>query len=83
MRGNLTRSTIGAAFDIMGKGVANPVATFLCVVQMLEWLGEKDAADHLTTAVEKVLAEGPRTRDLAGKAGTKEVTDAVVAALKK
>src|ERR1700742_3129484 len=37
----------GSAFDITGKGVANPVATFWTAAEMLKWLGEKNAADVL------------------------------------
>jgi len=68
----------GSAFDIMGKGLANPIGTFWSCVMMLEHLGEADAAARLMTAIEQVTAE-PRlhTRDLGGKATTAEVTDAV------
>ncbi|OCF30791.1 tartrate dehydrogenase [Kwoniella heveanensis BCC8398] len=69
----------GSAFDITGKGIANPVATFWTASEMLEWLGEKEAADQLMAAVEAVCVDGVKTRDLGGSANTKEVTDAVVA----
>ncbi|GAA5840858.1 hypothetical protein JCM9279_001241 [Rhodotorula babjevae] len=69
----------GSAFDITGKGIANPVATFWTASEMLEWLGEKDAADALMHAVEEVCKKGIKTRDLGGSAKTKEVTAAVVA----
>jgi tartrate dehydrogenase/decarboxylase / D-malate dehydrogenase len=71
----------GSAFDITGKGIANPVATFWTGVQMLEHLGEKEAAARLMTAVEKVCAAGVLTPDVGGKATTKEVTDAVIEAI--
>lgn len=69
----------GSAFDITGKGIANPVASFWTAVQMLEHLGEKDGAARLMRAVEKVTAAGILTPDVGGKNTTKDVTDAVVA----
>lgn len=73
----------GSAFDITGKGVANPVATFWTAAEMLAWLGEKDAADKLMEVVESVTGKGIVTADLGGKATTKEVTAAVVAEIKE
>jgi tartrate dehydrogenase/decarboxylase/D-malate dehydrogenase len=70
----------GSAFDIMGKGVANPVGTFWTVVMMLEHLGEKVAAQRLMQAIEHVTAnEKLHTRDLGGTAMTADVTAAVCA----
>jgi tartrate dehydrogenase/decarboxylase/D-malate dehydrogenase len=70
----------GSAFDIMGKGVANPVGTFWTCVLMLEHLGEMEAARRLMQAIERVTAnEKLHTRDLGGTAMTAEVTDAVCA----
>lgn len=69
----------GSAFDITGKGIANPAATFWSAAEMLAWLGEKDAADQLMKSVERVCASGVMTGDLGGTATTKEVTAAVVA----
>ena len=68
----------GSAFDIMGKGLANPIGTFWSVVMMLEHLGEQAAADRLMHAIESVTAN-PRlhTRDLGGLATTAQVTAAV------
>lgn len=71
----------GSAFDITGKGVANPVATFWTASEMLIWLGEEEAAKKLMESVEAVTERGIRTRDLGGSAGTKEVTEAVCAEL--
>lgn len=68
----------GSAFDITGKGVANPVATFWTAAEMLAWLGEKEAADSLMEVVERVTGRGIVTADLGGKATTKEVTAAVI-----
>ena len=72
----------GSAFDITGKGIANPVASFWTGVMMLEHLGEKPAADLLMRAVEQVCAAGIMTPDLGGKATTAEVTRAVCEAVR-
>jgi tartrate dehydrogenase/decarboxylase/D-malate dehydrogenase len=71
----------GSAFDLVGKGVANPIGAFWTAVLMLEHLDEPDAAARLMRAIEDVTARGPRTRDLGGEAGTAEVTRAVCEAL--
>ncbi|MBX3671484.1 MAG: tartrate dehydrogenase [Burkholderiales bacterium] len=72
----------GSAFDITGKGVANPVATFWTVAMMLEHLGEKPAAGAIMAAIERVCREGRSLpRDIGGTARTTEVTDAVITAL--
>lgn len=68
----------GSAFDITGKGVANPVATFWTAAEMLAWLGEETAAQVLMGCVERVCERGILTADLGGTAGTAEVTVAVV-----
>jgi tartrate dehydrogenase/decarboxylase/D-malate dehydrogenase len=68
----------GSAFDITGKGIANPIATFWTGAMMLEHLGEKKAADVLMRAVEQTTAEKSlHTPDLGGKATTAQVTKAV------
>src|ERR1700736_2991778 len=73
----------GSAFDITGKGIANPVATFWTAAMMLEHLGEKPATDRLMKAVERVTAnKSLHTPDLGGKATTRQVTDAVCDALR-
>jgi tartrate dehydrogenase/decarboxylase/D-malate dehydrogenase len=73
----------GSAFDITGKGVANPVATFWTAAMMLEHLNEKPAAERLMRAVETVTADPAlHTPDLGGKATTRMVTDAVIAAIR-
>jgi tartrate dehydrogenase/decarboxylase/D-malate dehydrogenase len=71
----------GSAFDITGKGVANPIATFWTGVLMLEHLGESAAAQRLMKAIETVTAAGVHTPDLGGKAKTADVTRAVKEAL--
>ncbi|KAJ9646427.1 hypothetical protein H2199_002476 [Coniosporium tulheliwenetii] len=67
----------GSAFDITGMGIANPVATFWTAAEMLGWLGEEEAGRKLLDCVENVCEKGVLTRDLGGKATTKEVTEAV------
>ena len=71
----------GSAFDIVGKGVANPVGAFWTGAMMLDHLGEKAAAARLMTAIEKITENGPRTPDLGGQAGSADVTKALLAAL--
>ena len=72
----------GSAFDITGKGIANPVATFWTASLMLEHLGESAAAAALMRAVEQVCGEGIVTPDLGGRATTAEVTRAVCEAIR-
>lgn len=72
----------GSAFDITGKGIANPVATFWTACQMLDHLGEADASARLMKAVEEVCAAGITTPDVGGSATTAEVTDAVIDAIR-
>ena len=70
----------GSAPDIAGKGVANPLATFLSAVMMIEHLGLREAAETLQAVVAGVLREGTvRTPDLGGKNTTEQVTRAVIA----
>jgi len=69
----------GSAFDITGKGIANPIATFWTAVQMLEHLGERDAAALIMQGIEYVCAQGILTPDVGGTANTAEVTKAVIA----
>jgi 3-isopropylmalate dehydrogenase len=76
----------GTAPDIAGKGLANPLATILSAAMMLRYsLKQEKAADRVEAAVRKVLGGGYRTADIltAGtrKVGTKEMGDAVLAAL--
>lgn len=67
----------GSAWDIAGQGVANPVGTFWTCAEMVRWLGQGEAADMLMDAVETVLEQGVKTRDLGGQAGTEQVTTQV------
>ncbi|MCF1479142.1 tartrate dehydrogenase [Agrobacterium vitis] len=71
----------GSAFDITGKGIANPIATFWTAAQMLEHLGERDAAARLMSAVERVTEAGILTPDVGGTANTRQVTEAVCNAI--
>jgi tartrate dehydrogenase/decarboxylase/D-malate dehydrogenase len=71
----------GSAFDITGKGIANPIATFWTGSMMLEHLGEARAAARLMAAIEKVTRKRVFTPDLGGRATTRQVTDAVLESL--
>jgi tartrate dehydrogenase/decarboxylase/D-malate dehydrogenase len=72
----------GSAFDITGKGIANPIATFWTGAMMLEHLGEKTAAARLMKAVDEVTANKEfHTPDLGGSATTRRVTEAVCRAI--
>ncbi|HTM60041.1 MAG TPA: tartrate dehydrogenase [Burkholderiales bacterium] len=71
----------GSAFDITGKGVANPIATFWTAAMMLEHLGETRAGARLMKAIETVTAKKVFTPDLGGSARTRDVTAAVINAL--
>jgi tartrate dehydrogenase/decarboxylase/D-malate dehydrogenase len=72
----------GSAFDIMGKGLANPVGTFWSVVMLLEHIGEPEAAKRAMKAIESVTAvPALHTRDLGGTATTEQVTQAACKAL--
>ena len=69
----------GSAPDIMGKGIANPIATIRSVGLMLEFLGEGEAAARIYKAVDGNLEEGRLlTPDMGGKAGTDEVVEDVL-----
>ncbi len=67
----------GSAFDITGKGIANPIATFWTAAMMLEHLGEAKAARQLMKVIEAVTAAKIHTPDLGGTATTADVTRAV------
>jgi len=68
----------GSAPDIAGRGIANPIAMVLTSRMMLEWLGEKEAASALESAVVETLREGKHlTPDLGGHARTQETAEAI------
>jgi tartrate dehydrogenase/decarboxylase/D-malate dehydrogenase len=73
----------GSAFDITGKGIANPIGTFWTACLMLDHLGEKGASARLMRAIERVTADPSlHTPDLGGSATTRQVTDAVIASIR-
>ncbi|MCU0803898.1 MAG: tartrate dehydrogenase [Burkholderiales bacterium] len=72
----------GSAFDIVGKGIANPIGTFWSGAMMLEHLGESAAAARLLAAIERTTASADMTPDLGGKGTTASVTRAVCDALR-
>ena len=67
----------GSAPDIYGKNIANPIAMIWSGALMLDFLGCREAHDAIVSAIEMVLAHGPRTRDLGGSASTTEVGEAI------
>jgi len=69
----------GSAPDIYGQNIANPIAMIWSGALMLDFLGCKPAHDAIVAAIEQVLAQGPRTRDLGGTASTTEVGEATAA----
>ena len=69
----------GSAPDIFGRNIANPVAMIWSAALMLQFLGEGAAHDAILKAIEQVLAQGPRTPDLGGKASTTEMGQAIAA----
>ena len=71
----------GSAPDIYGKGIANPIGQIWSGAMMLEHLGHPDAAAAVMRAIERVLAEGPRTPDMGGRATTADVGKAVASAI--
>jgi tartrate dehydrogenase/decarboxylase/D-malate dehydrogenase len=72
----------GSAPDIAGKGIANPIAAIWAGAMMLEHLGARGAHDSILSAIERVIgSETVKTPDLGGRAGTADMTRAVVAAL--
>jgi len=74
----------GTAPDIAGKGLANPTALLMSSILMLNHLGEDSTAARIEKALVRVYKEGKHvTKDVGGKAGTQEFTDAVIAALPK
>jgi isocitrate dehydrogenase (NAD+) len=74
----------GSAPDIAGKGLANPTAVMLSAEMMLRYLQEQEAANRLGKAVRAIYAKGEKlTRDVGGKCGTAEFTDAVVREIQK
>lgn len=71
----------GSAPDIYGRNIANPIGQIWSGAMMLEHLGHQEAANAVVRAIETVLAEGPRTRDIGGTASTQEVGRAIAESL--
>ncbi|MBI3143668.1 MAG: tartrate dehydrogenase [Pseudogulbenkiania sp.] len=71
----------GSAPDIAGKGIANPIGQIWAGSMMLEHLGYPEAATAVMSAIETVLAEGPHTPDMGGKATTVDVGKAVASVI--
>uniref|UniRef100_A0A7J3ZKJ5 Isocitrate/isopropylmalate dehydrogenase family protein n=1 Tax=Fervidicoccus fontis TaxID=683846 RepID=A0A7J3ZKJ5_9CREN len=67
----------GAAWDIAGKGIANPTAMILSVAMMLDWLGYSSASKAVWASVESVLSSNVKTPDLGGSASTSEFAERV------
>jgi isocitrate dehydrogenase (NAD+) len=81
-RGAVFESVHGSAPDIAGQGIANPTALLQSGILMLRYLGERDAASKIETAMFKVFEEGKvRTRDIGGTAKTREFADAIISKL--
>jgi tartrate dehydrogenase/decarboxylase / D-malate dehydrogenase len=73
----------GAAPDIAGRGIANPIGTIWSIQMMLEFVGEQDWAKRVMNAIEETVAqESFRTGDLGGRAKTMEVAEAVCRCLR-
>ncbi|RLG06667.1 MAG: hypothetical protein DRN68_06620, partial [Thaumarchaeota archaeon] len=67
-----------------GKNKVNPIATILAAKMMMEYLGEKEAADLIQSAVVKVLKEGKvRTYDLGGRSSTLDVAEEIASKIKE
>jgi tartrate dehydrogenase/decarboxylase/D-malate dehydrogenase len=67
----------GSAPDIYGQNIANPVAMIWSAALMLQFLGAPEAHDAILAAIEQVLRDGPRSRDLGGNASTTEMGEAI------
>ncbi len=72
----------GSAPDIFGKNIANPIGQIWSGALMLEHLGQSEASRAVMAAIESVLCNGPRTRDMGGSASTDEVGKAIAAAVR-
>jgi tartrate dehydrogenase/decarboxylase/D-malate dehydrogenase len=71
----------GSAPDIAGRRIANPIGQIWSGAMLLDHLSEHDAANAIIHAIEQVLTNGPRTRDIGGKASTDEVGKAIAEAV--
>lgn len=73
----------GSAPDIAGKNIANPIAALRSAAMLLSHCGDDVGSESIETAIQGVLAQGIRTRDLGGTAGTREFGEAVIRMLMK
>ena len=71
----------GSAPDIAGKNIANPIAALRSAGLLLTYCGDPLGSDRIEAAIQSVLTQGIRTRDLGGSAGTREFGNAVIQAL--
>jgi tartrate dehydrogenase/decarboxylase/D-malate dehydrogenase len=71
----------GSAPDIFGQNIANPIGQIWSGAMMLDHLGHTEAAQAVLRAIETVLTEGPRTRDIGGTASTQEMGKAIAKAV--
>src|SRR6266481_351639 len=78
---SMFESVHGSAPDIAGQGIANPVGQIWSGAMMLDHLGHPDAAAAVLNAIEAVLSQGPRTRDIGGEATTEQVGKAIAEAV--
>ena len=82
-RGAIFEAVHGTASDIAGKGLANPIAAILCGAMLLDYIGHPRAAARIRKATGAVLRSGKTlTRDLGGKAGTDEMTQAILRSMR-
>jgi len=78
-KGAIFEAVHGSAPDIAGQGIANPTALLQSGILMLRYIGEREAADRIQTAMLSVFEEGQvRTRDIGGTAKTAEFADAII-----
>ncbi len=73
----------GSAPDIAGKNLANPIAALRSAGMLLTHVGDNEGENHIEFAIRAVLAQGIKTRDLGGSAGTQEFGEAVLRVLKE
>ncbi len=73
----------GSAPDIAGKNLANPIAALRSAGMLLTHVGDAEGEDHIESAIRAVLAQGTKTRDLGGSAGTREFGEAVLRVLEQ
>ena len=71
----------GSAPDIAGQNKANPTAMLMSAIEMLNYLGETDAAGRIKAALFKTLQNGAKTADIGGTYGCMEFADEIIARL--